>query len=605
MTATTLTRPDVAGSVAYDRSQYTSARRITETIDGGLPVTYAYDRDQRLVSAGALSIVNDPGNGTRRSRAVGGVSESVLYNGHGDPGTVTTTVGGAALLARTYGYDAPGRIATVTESVGGGAGVTRGYRYDLGGRLQAVTDAAGNPLASYTYDANGNRTTAPGVTSGDIIVDEHDQLWAYGTLLFDYTPNGEVASVADASGMTTTYTWDTLGALRRVGLPDGRTIDYLVDGANHRIGKRVNGTLAHGLLYNGEGRPIAQLSSSGVVASRFIYSRSTGAPDYMVRGSATYAFVTDHLGSVRLVVDVQSGAIAQRLEYDEYGRVVVDTAPGFQPFGYAGGLYDPDTGLVQFGAREYDARVGRWMSRDPVGFADGGNVYAYVGSDPINLVDPLGTAGGFWQAVTDLSASYGDKLTYGLTAKLRQMLGVDDVVDKCSGWYALGGLAGELTADYLMGAALGRLVGVGARVICRNSFTAGTPVHTPDGLVPIEALAPGDLVLARDDQTGEVAYRPIDQVIVTADKQASDLRLDRDGVVETIGVTSEHPFWSRGRGWTKAYRLAPGRLVPAASTSTTSTSPTTTRSSSARSGRGFTTAPSPPGLPNQRFRTRS
>lgn len=80
-------------------------------------------------------------------------------------------------------------------------------------------------------------------------------------------------------------------------------------------------------------------------------------------------------------------------------------------------------------------------------------------------------------------------------------------------------------------------------------------------LVAIETLAPGDLVLARNEQTGELSYRPIHHVIVTADKQAYDLRLDRGGLVETIGVTSEHPLWVRGRGWTKAYRLAPGDQV--------------------------------------------
>ncbi len=201
------------------------------------------------------------------------------------------------------------------------------------------------------------------------------------------------------------------------------------------------------------------------------------------------------------------------------------------------------------------------MSRDPLGFVDGGNVYAYVGSDPINLIDPLGTAGGFWQNLTDFSAAFGDRLTFGGTAWLRRKLGVDDVVDKCSGWYLAGSIAGDLTAGYLMGAGLGRLLGAGARLPCRNSFTAGTPVHTPDGLVAIETLVPGDLVLARNDQTGELAYRPIDHVIVTADKQAYDLRLDRGGLVETIGVTSEHPLWVRGRGWTKAYRLAPGDQV--------------------------------------------
>lgn len=68
-------------------------------------------------------------------------------------------------------------------------------------------------------------------------------------------------------------------------------------------------------------------------------------------------------------------------------------------------------------------------------------------------------------------------------------------------------------------------------------------------------------MLARDPVTGEVSYQPIEHVIVTADKEASDLRLERDGVDETLGVTREHPFWVRDQGWVKAYRLAPGDHV--------------------------------------------
>jgi len=71
--------------------------------------------------------------------------------------------------------------------------------------------------------------------------------------------------------------------------------------------------------------------------------------------------------------------------------VVSDTSPGFQPFGFAGGLYDPLTGLVRFGARDYDAETGRWTAKDPIRFDGGdGNLYAYVGNDPVNRVDPSG-----------------------------------------------------------------------------------------------------------------------------------------------------------------------------------------------------------------------
>ena len=56
-------------------------------------------------------------------------------------------------------------------------------------------------------------------------------------------------------------------------------------------------------------------------------------------------------------------AIAQRIDYDEWGNVLADSSPGFQPFGFAGGLYDRDTGLTRFDARDYDASTGRWLAR--------------------------------------------------------------------------------------------------------------------------------------------------------------------------------------------------------------------------------------------------
>jgi RHS repeat-associated protein len=63
-----------------------------------------------------------------------------------------------------------------------------------------------------------------------------------------------------------------------------------------------------------------------------------------------------------------------------------------QPFGFAGGLYDRDTKLVHFGAREYDAQVGRFTSKDPIGFSgDDVNLYRYVWNNVFYFVDPAGT----------------------------------------------------------------------------------------------------------------------------------------------------------------------------------------------------------------------
>jgi RHS repeat-associated protein len=141
-------------------------------------------------------------------------------------------------------------------------------------------------------------------------------------------------------------------------------------------------------------RPVAELDGANAVVSRFVYGSRANVPDYMVKGGVTYRIVTDQLGSPRLVVDVVTGAIAQRIDYDEFGQVTSDTNPGFQPFGFAGGIYDPDTKLVRFGTRDYDAETGRFATKDPIRFAGGdGNAYVYVWNDPVNFIDPVGLAG--------------------------------------------------------------------------------------------------------------------------------------------------------------------------------------------------------------------
>src|SRR6185312_10579582 len=107
----------------------------------------------------------------------------------------------------------------------------------------------------------------------------------------------------------------------------------------------------------------------------------------------TYRIVTDKLNSPRLVVNAASGAVVQRIDYDEFGVVTSDTNPGFQPFGFGGGIYDRDTRLVHFGARDYDAETGRWTAKDPLGFKVGDtNQYSYAQGNPVTFTDPTGLA---------------------------------------------------------------------------------------------------------------------------------------------------------------------------------------------------------------------
>jgi RHS repeat-associated protein len=88
------------------------------------------------------------------------------------------------------------------------------------------------------------------------------------------------------------------------------------------------------------------------------------------------------------------GKITSRQEFDSGGNLMPATTPPFQPFGFAGGIYDPDTGLTRFGARDYDPSVGRWTSKDPIRFAAGDpNLFGYVLGDPVTIVDPDGEVG--------------------------------------------------------------------------------------------------------------------------------------------------------------------------------------------------------------------
>jgi hypothetical protein len=129
-----------------------------------------------------------------------------------------------------------------------------------------------------------------------------------------------------------------VGNLRGVGLPNGDLVEYLVDGRGRRVGKKVNGVLVKGWLWRGQLQPVAELDGAGNVVARFVYAGGVNVPALMVTPTATYRLVTDHLGSVRRVVDVATGAVVQELEYDAWGRVLLDTSPGLQPFGGLPGL---------------------------------------------------------------------------------------------------------------------------------------------------------------------------------------------------------------------------------------------------------------------------
>jgi RHS repeat-associated protein len=262
----------------------------------------------------------------------------------------------------------------------------------------------GAETGSWTYDAASNRRVAG--REAATRYDAQDRLLADDAAVYTYAADGTLATrtrTGDAS--PTRYTYASQGNLLTVGLPDGRQVGYVVDAFGRRVGKYVDGQLAQGFLWQGGLRVAAELDAKGAVVSRFVYASHVNVPDLLVRADGTYRLVTDALGSPLLVVNVDTGLVAQQLSYDEWGNVTSDSNPGFQPFGFAGGLYDRDTRLVRFGKRDYDAATGRWTSKDSVGFEGGLNWYEYCTSDPVNCVDPSGLDG---VSVGTLIPTYGN-----------------------------------------------------------------------------------------------------------------------------------------------------------------------------------------------------
>ena len=381
-----------AGHVA-GQAQYThdaDARVASETVSGSGTVAFGRDADGLLVQAGGLSVTRDPASGLVTGTTLGGVSDLRTLDGFAQLRAYQANSPAGQVVAITYGRDGARRLSRKVEQTPSGTTV-EDYDYDAAGRLWQVT-RDGQLAATYLYDANGNRLSRATPTGADVgVYDLGDQLVSYGGWQFTYTQAGQLATRRHvATGALTSYTYDVFGSLRQVDLPDGRRIEYRLDPEGRRVAKVVDGAVVRRWLYGAHHVPVAELDGSGVLISRTVFGPDAGT-FYLQTPSGDFRVITDQLGSTRFVLAVSTGLVTQQLSYDEFGVVLGDSGPRLTSVGFAGGLYDPDTGLVRFGLRDYDPRIGRWLQRDPAHFRGGDtNLYAYVANDPVNLLDPLG-----------------------------------------------------------------------------------------------------------------------------------------------------------------------------------------------------------------------
>ena len=107
-----------------------------------------------------------------------------------------------------------------------------------------------------------------------------------------------------------------------------------------------------------------------------------------IQGQDMY-YHQDGLNSVKALTDGGGNEMA-RYDYDAWGNLTTTLPSIANPFTYTGREWDKETGLYYYRARYYDPKVGRFISKDPIGLAGGINLYSYVGNNPVNFVDPLG-----------------------------------------------------------------------------------------------------------------------------------------------------------------------------------------------------------------------
>ncbi|MCB1568695.1 MAG: RHS repeat protein, partial [Xanthomonadales bacterium] len=219
---------------------------------------YVYDKDglptqvnarKAGTSSADLALTWSPQHGLLTNTQLGRVADAWTYNLFAEPLNYSATLDGAALYGVSYTRDKLGRITHKEETLQGSTH-SFAYSYDVAGRLTHTT-RDGVSVGAWTWDANGNRlSSSDGATTTACQYDAQDRAINCGSESYGWNKSGQLIAITDsASNTSTAFQYDMLGNLQQASLPDGRRIDYLVDGLDRRIGKQIDGSLVQGFLY--------------------------------------------------------------------------------------------------------------------------------------------------------------------------------------------------------------------------------------------------------------------------------------------------------------------------------------------------------------------
>lgn len=545
------TRIDYQYDDAGNRTQVRVDRDATVTL-----VDYTYDDLNRLdtvtdtngttvytyFDTGSLQTVTYPN----------GVVTTYSYNVVNQLESVTTRdASGNVISGYTYGLDDTGRRETITEANGRFTDNDYDDLYRL--TSETVTDPQnGNYSATYRYDWAGNRVYS--IVNGvhtEYRYNDNDQLQTQGGVSYVYDDNGNLRAETE-DGVTTTYFYDEknrLSSLEKGGVTTGYTYNH----NGIRTSKSENGQTTTYVV--DENRDYAQVIEEVVgdnTAAKYTYGLDL--INQQREGRLSY-YQFDGLGSTRALTDA-SGQVTDQYNYAAFGELLNSSGDTANEFRYTGERYDSSLDQYYLRARYYDPGVGRftqqdtWQgnSQDPITL----NKYLYANADPALYTDPSGNF-----SLGQLGVSTNIQAILTTASRVDTGLSLLD--------FALNGDVDELSASQigaivlfeLAGPKLGKLLGKKAKDCFRNSFVAGTVVHTEDGLVPIEEVKIGDKVLSWNEEKNIQEFKAVTHLIQYAmERDLVELKLGE----RSIQCTSEHPFYIDGK-WVPAKAIKSGDKV--------------------------------------------
>lgn len=381
------------------------------------------------------------------------------------------------LMNYNYQYDDVGSLNVKTTEHG-----VYDYGYDQHYRLTSATNPNADPEA-FTYDTVGNRLTTPESTQEWTYNNNHELKTKPG-ISFDYDDNGSLTTVTKGAEQTK-YIYNASNRLAQIKDNDDAEIaTYQYDPFGRRISKEVSGTKTW-FHYTQQGLAGEYTQTGDLIrAYGYIPQAMWGTdPLYLKKDGKYYYYLNDSNGTTQKLV-TGGGAVVWDAKYSAFGQISVGMNQIENPLRMAGQYEDKESGLYYNYHRYYDPSIGRYVTSDPIGLRGGINTYAYVGGNPIRYIDPYGLetmdflwgsiywATGEWspdQATVNYFTGLGDGIisaySFGFIEgqDIRDSLGVNGGVDRCSDAYFYGELSGIAVTVAAGGAASWRLAGARGR----------------------------------------------------------------------------------------------------------------------------------------------